>query len=505
MYQTSEVDLRTLREIYTKAFEIVIHKAQPFTIMGSYNAVNGINASENEWLLKGVLRGDLQYDGVIISDWGAVHNRAEALRASLDIMCAYAETAHTQLKEGLENGVISEKDVEESVCRIQNLHNLVQEGKKKRNALSSEERYRIALEGAEKGCVLLKNEGNLLPIKGKKIAVLGELAEKPDYVGGGAAEVLFEKPFKNLTEYIQEIAPEADVQYQWLYSHTNCTRRIAGTRVMNLKGAMALAYDSDVTVLVVGDSINQETESFDRASIKLDERLETVILNIAEITDKLVVVVEAGSAIDMSAWIDKVAAVLYTGFAGEAINEAIANILMGKTNPSGRLSETFPLCIEDTPTGKGTMNAYVDRYKEGVMVGYRHYVTKGVPVLFPFGYGLSYAEFAYNNFSVEEMGERKYRVSFDVQNVSNIAGAEVCQLYVDNIDMMVERPKRELRRFTKLYLKAGEKQRVVFDVNEDCFAYFNACYNRWHTDKGRYELVIAKDVNTPIFREKIKL
>ncbi len=503
--QTSEVDLRTLREIYTKAFEIVIQKVQPFTIMGSYNAVNGINASENEWLLRGILREELHYDGVIISDWGAVRNRAEALKASLDIMCAYEERGITELKEGLKNGVISEKDVLDSVRRIENLQELITQGKKRRKALSEEERYRVALEGAEKGCVLLKNEGNILPIKGKKIALLGELVQKPDYVGGGAAEVLFEKPFKGVDEYIKELAPDAEVEYKCLYSHTNCTMRIAGIRVMNLKGAMALAYDSDVTVLFVGDSINQETESFDRASMRLDERLETVILNIAERTDKLVVVVEAGSAIDMSAWVDKVQAIVYTGFAGEAINEAVANILMGKVNPSGRLSETFPLCIEDTPIGKGCTNAYVDRYKEGVMVGYRHYVTNNIPVLFPFGYGLSYAEFTYDNFSVEKTGARSYTISFDVQNVSEVDGAEVCQLYVDNIDMQVERPNRELRRFTKINLKASEKKRVTFEVGEDCFAYFNVCYNRWHTDKGRYELLIAKDVNTPIFCERIKV
>ena len=505
LYQTSEVDLRTLREIYTKSFEIIIQKAQPFTIMGSYNAVNGINASENEWLLRDILRKELHYDGVIISDWGAVHNRAEALKASLDIMCSYEARGFEELQKGLDSGIICEKDVDESVQRIEKLHELVEQGKSKRKALSEKERYDIALEGAKKGFVLLKNEGNILPIKGKKIALLGELVKKPDYVGGGAAEILFEKPFKGVDEYIKEMNPEIEVSYRWLYSHTNCTQRIAGIRVTDLKSAMALAYDSDVTVLFVGDSINQETESMDRVSMRLDERLENVILNIAERTEKLVVVVEAGSAIDMSAWIDKVQAVLYTGFAGEAINEAIASVLMGKTNPSGRLSETFPLCLEDTPIGKGCTNAYVDRYKEGVMVGYRHYTTKKIPVLFPFGYGLSYAEFAYDNFSVEKVGERNYTVSFDVKNVSKVDGAEVCQLYVDNIDMQVERPKRELRRFMKTYLHAGEKKRMTFELGEDCFAYFNICYNRWHTDKGRYEVLIAKDANTPIFSQRIKI
>ncbi len=504
-YQVSEVDLRTLREIYTRAFEIIINKVRPYTIMGSYNPVNGINVSENEWLLKGILRGELHYDGVIISDWGAVKNRAQALRASLDIMCSYEKRAFTELSQGLEEGIISQKDVDESVGRIGKLQTRVKEGKKLRKALSNEERYNLALEGAEKGCVLLKNEGNILPIKEKKVCFLGELVHKPDYVGGGSAEVILDTPFKGIEEYVKEISPETEVDYKWLYTHTNCTQRIAGIRTVNVKEALTAAYDSDVTVLVVGTTMNDETESIDRISIRLDERLENLILTVAEATDKLVVVVEAGSAIDMSPWIDKVSAVVYTGFAGEAINEAIANVLTGKTNPSGRLSETFPLCLEDTPIGKGCTNAYADRYSEGVMVGYRHYVTKNIPVLFPFGYGLSYSEFKYSDFTLEKTDERKYVVGFDVQNVSKIDGGEVCQLYVDNIDMQVERPKRELRRFEKVYLRAGEKKRVLFEVTEDCFAYFNTCYNCWHVDKDRYEIVVAKDANTAVHKWKVKL
>ena len=504
-YQCSEVDLRTLREIYTKAFEIIIDKVSPFTIMGAYNAVNGTNVSENEWLLKGVLRGELHYDGVIISDWGAVKNRAQALRASLDIMCAYEKRAIPELFQGLKDGIISQKDVDESVERISKLQTRIKEGKKLRKTLSNEERYKIALEGAEKGCVLLKNKGNILPIKEKIVCFLGELVDKPDYIGGGSGEVLLDEPFKGVEEYVKEISPETEVEYKWLYTHTNCTKRIAGIRTVNIKGALISVYDSDVTVLVVGTTMNDETESIDRISLRLDERLENVILTVSEATDKLVVVVESGSAIDMSPWIDKVSAVLYTGFAGEAINEAIANILMGKTNPSGRLSETFPLRLEDTPIGKGCTNPYVDRYNEGVMVGYRHYVTKHIPVLFPFGYGLSYAEFVYSNFTLDKISEQKYVVGFDVQNVSGIDGGEVCQLYIDNIDMQVERPRRELRRFEKVYLRAGEKKRVLFEITEDCFAYFNTCYNCWHIDKGRYEIMIAKDVNTPIHKWKMRV
>ena len=504
LFRTSEVDLRTFREIYTKAFEMVIQKADPYSIMCSYNPVNGINASENEWLLRGILRRELQYEGVVFSDWGAVHNHALAVKASLDIRCPYSTNSELELKDGIKKGIINEVYIDESVNRILELSDKVEKARKKRSPLDDTDRYNIALRAAESGCVLLKNENGLLPIKAKKITVLGELSESPSYAGGGSAEVVIEKKrIKSLVQCIQEINPETEIYYEKLYSRENCTHRTAGVRVFNEPKGLSLAYDSELTILIVGDTFSEETESMDRTSIKLNAHLEKLICNVAQKTKKLVVVVEAGSAIDMTAWIDKVQAVVYTGFAGEAINEALANILTGKTNPSGRLSETFPRCLEDTPIGGKLENPYADRYKEGVFVGYRHYVTNNVPVLFPFGYGLSYSTFKYSNFNVKEIKKQEYCVSFDVENISNIDGAEVCQLYVDNIDMKVERPRRELRRFDKIYLKSGEKKKVSFHLDKDCFAYFNICYNTWHVDEGRYEIIVAKDVNTDIFMKKI--
>lgn len=506
LHQTSEVDLRTLRELYTKAFEIVISKAKPCTIMCSYNPVNGINVAENEWLLNGILRGELHYEGVIVSDWGAVHERAESLKAGLDIMCPYASSAMEQLEEGLKNGLISEKNVDESVERIENLMNFLETNKDKRTPISHEERYNISLKCAEEGCVLLKNQNNLLPIReAKKIVVVGELSENPDYTGGGSAEVILKNRFKSLHQILQEKRPDIEIAYGRLYSHYNCTQRIAGVSINNIQNVLDLAYDSDVTIMLVGDSMNDETESIDRASIRLDERMEHLISCVAQRTERLIVVVEAGSSIDMSPWIDKAQAVVYTGFAGEALNEALANILLGEANPSGRLSETFPLCLEDTPTGKDFGTPFADRYKEGVLVGYRHYLTKNIPVLFPFGYGLSYSNIEYSNFSCEQLGNAKFLVSFSVTNNSEISAKEVCQLYVDNIDMKVERPKRELRRFTKVDLAPHETKTVEFELDDDCFAYFNVCYNDWWVDKGRYEIVVAKNAATPIFTKKIML
>ena len=216
-------------------------------------------------------------------------------------------------------------------------------------------------------------------------------------------------------------------------------------------------------------------------------------------------VIEAGSAVDTSPWIDKVAAVVFAGFGGESVNQAIANVLTGKVNPSGRLSETFPMCLEDTPTQREMGSPYAERYAEGVLVGYRYYTTKKIPVMFPFGYGLSYSSFSYSDFSVENLGGCKYRVSVTVKNDSDVDGHDTVQLYVKNVDMCVERPTVELRRFEKVFIPAGESRKVEFITDKDCFEYFNVCYDAWHVDAGRYELCINRDANTTVFCEKIRI
>ena len=233
--------------------------------------------------------------------------------------------------------------------------------------------------------------------------------------------------------------------------------------------------------------------------------LEDLILKISEKTENLVIVLEAGSAIDASAWIGKVKAVLYTGFAGEAINRAAADILVGQVCPSGRLSETFPVCVQDTPTGLERGDGYSERYKEGVLVGYRHYDTNKIPVQFPFGFGLSYAKFEYSNFAVDKKSAFEYEISFTVKNVSSVDGAEVAQLYVRNVDKCVERPDKELRRFEKAYLKAGEEKRISFVTDKDCFAYFSVCHGDWTAHSGRYELLVCRDANTVEYAQKIKI
>ena len=500
--QSSEVDERTLREIYVKPFEIILNQVSPYTVMCSYNPVNGINMSENEWALKGLLREKLGFNGVIISDWGSVLQRAESLKASLDIMFPFEERGMDDLNAAYEEGSITDAQIDESVQRISTLAEKVLQDRKTRKGFSEEKRREIALDAARKGMVLLKNEDNILPLKVKKIAVLGNMSA---CVGGGSAGTVLKYPPKPLAQELTEKLPNAEIKSCGLFKHGSCITTPANVCVMNVKTAYGLAYDADVTVLTVGTSEIIETESYDRTSLKLPDVLEDLILKIAEKTDNLVIVLETGSAVDVSAWIDKAKAVVYTGFAGEAIHQAVADILVGNVCPSGRLSETFPMCVEDTPTGLERGDGYSERYKEGVLVGYRHYDTKKIPVRFPFGFGLSYAKFAYSDFCVEKKSNEVYEISFTLKNVSNVDGAEVAQLYVRNVDKCVQRPEKELRRFEKVYLKAGESKRIRFITDKDCFTYFSICYGAWTVHKGRHELLICRDANTVEYVEKIKI
>ena len=502
MHQTSEVDKRTLREIYTKAFEIIIKTADPYMVMGSYNPVNGINASENKWLMDGILRKELGYGGVLVSDWEAVRDRAKALAATLDISFPADKNAEIRLKQAYESGEITDEDIDKSVERVLALNERISKNASERKTLSERERQEYSLKAAQSGIVLLKNDGDVLPIRRGKVAFIGN---DTHYVGGGSARVISKNEIRPLYAEVKDRLPKAETDNYRLFTHGSDAPDNPGIWVVDIPLAMQKAYDADVTVLTVGTDDVIETEMYDRTSLKLSPALEDIILKIASRANKLVVVLEAGSAVDMSGWIDKADAVVYSGFAGDQMNRAIADVLTGKVCPSGRLAETFPLTLEDTPTGDYLGDGYAERYAEGVFVGYRYYDSYGIPVLFPFGYGLSYAKFAYSDFNVVKKGEYEYCVSVDIKNISETDGAEVVQLYVRNIDKTVTRPEKELRRFDKIFLKAGEKKKVSFTTDKGCFAYFNVCYNAWHVDGGRYEILICRNVNETEFREKIKI
>lgn len=473
--QSSELDERTLREIYLLPFEISV-KAKPWTVMCSYNPINGVFASENKYLLKDVLRDEFGYDGVIVSDWGAVTSRYKCLKASLDLQMPFHKDSYDNLVNALEKGYITEKDVDESVQRILDMVEKAEKDKSKRKLeWTKAERHENGVKIAKEGVVLLKNN-NALPITNGKAIICTPNGFAPYSAGSGSAQVQTEYTPKALWQLLQQENGDK-VEYDW-----------AGY----LRDAYEKGIFADTIVICVNGE--DEGEGYDRERIKINLRSKHVIEKVAplrEMGKKVVVLVYAGSAIDMSEWIDDVDAVVFCGLGGECINEALAPILTGKISPSGKLAETFPISLEDTYCGEYTGDGYVEEYSDRVFVGYRYYEKYGKQVMFPFGHGLSYANFEYSNLQLEKLGETEYNVTFDITNKSNIDGKEVAQVYVKDYNSMVARPEKELKGFKKVLVKAGETVKVSIPLEYRSFAYYSPVYKKWHVENGAFEIMVG--------------
>lgn len=495
--QSSEVDERTLHEIYLPAFEKAI-EAKPWTIMCSYNRVNGIYATENRALLNDILRKRLGFEGLIVSDWGATQNAWRALTATLDLAMPGDKKLSAQLRDAYDRGIITEEEIDE---RAQKVLELIQKAKAapKKPIMTRDERHEAAYRIAQESIVLLKNEDNILPLRGGKIHVDGMFKEKAAIGGGGSAHVVSDYPDRPLAEALSaRLGDRAEML------ETEAVFDCRGFSFM-IQKIYETAYKADVTVLTIGTDKAVESEMYERTSLKLPPVLEDIILNTAAANENLVVVLEAGSAIDVSAWIDNVKALVYAPFIGEAAQEAIADVLTGKVNPSGKLAETFPLCLEDTYVGNHLGNGFWERYTDGVFVGYRYYDTAGLEVAFPFGYGLSYASFAYSDLEIAKKSELDYEVSFTVTNTSDVDGKEICQLYVRDPFSYVSRPYQELRGFDKIELAAGESRRVTIALNKRSFAYYNSMLHDWIVENGDFEILVGSSSRDIRLAKKIRI
>ena len=482
MLQAREVDERTLREIYLPAFEIAV-EAKPWTVMCSYNPVNGVYASENKWLLKDILRDEFGFDGLIVSDWNATQNPWLALKASLDLTMPERLELVDQLKEAYEKGWITEAEIDVSVERILTLVEKTQTLKGEITT-TKEQRHENAVKIAREGMTLLKNEDGILPLKSGKILVAGGYIKETPLGGGGSALAVTDYKQAPLKE---ELAKRMNGNTEIIASPTSVGVYMAH----RLKDTYTNAYHADTVVLCVGTNYVVESESYDRKSLRLNVEQEDFILETAKYNKNVVVVLHAGSAVDMSPWIDKVKAVLWAGYAGEGSQEAVADILTGKACPCGKLTETFPLCLEDTPTGAKRGNGFTERYEEGVFVGYRWYDEKEKEVLFPFGHGLSYAKFEYSDLKIEKLGETDYEVSYTVKNVSDIAAKEISQVYVKDVFSMVSRPPKELKGFDKVLLQPNESKRISVKLNARSFAYYGVCQKDWVVESGDFEILVG--------------
>lgn len=484
-HQSSEVDERTLREIYLTAFELAL-SAEPWCVMSSYNPINGVYSSENAYLLKDVLRNDFGFQGLIMSDWYGVRESSRAHKAGLDLEMPYRNEAYEELLRAYNEGRLSEDEINARVSKILEFIEKVYNSRKTRTAtLTHAERHENARKIAKEGIVLLKNEGGILPLKEGKIHVTGPGAPKVPFGGGGSSSVMTEYEMRHLGDEIKDrlkdkvtiLTDKSIVRYNG--------------KVVAANHIPYTAYGADVVVLCLGTDGSIEFEDADRTSLKLPKSMEDIILETADVNENTVVVLHSGSAIDVSAWVDKVKAILYIGYGGEAIQEAVADVLCGITCPSGKLSETFPLSLEDTPTGTYRGNGFVDRYSEGVFVGYRYYDSYKKDVAFPFGHGLSYASFEYSDISIEKESELDYTVSFNVKNTSNITAKEVSELYVKDVFSAVSRPEKELRGYEKTELLPGEEKRIRIKLNARSFAYYNVSLKKWYVENGTFEILVG--------------
>lgn len=492
-WMSMEVDERTLREIYLRAFEMAC-EANPWTVMCSYNLVNGVRMSENAKLY-GVLRNEFGFDGLIVSDWDAVKDSEASLNTGLSLEMPYNAAHQREMLAKADK--LDPIMLDECAQRVLDLADkCAEESKLRKIDMNLEDRRAVALKIEEEGIVLLKNSG-VLPMHGGKVLVTGAAARRY-YFGGGSSNVYPEREFEPLEDALRNEG--VNTEYAESVWEVNGHQANLG----NLKGAVWKAAGSDYTVLCIGEPSTCEYESEDRQQIKLSKEEETAVHALARASEKLIVVVYAGAAIDMSDWVDEADAIVWAGYGGEFVNKAVAEVLTGKVNPSGKLTETFPLSLEDVPSENAYRDEAVMVYSEGLNVGYRYFDTFDVPVLFPFGFGLSYSEFRYGNLTVGKDGEN-IKVRFEIENVSDIDGKEAAQLYVREITKEVYRPYQELKAFKKVFVKAREKAAVEFVLDRSAFAYYSVAKDRWTVKPGVFEIRVGASVSDIRLTKKIVL
>ncbi|KOP65582.1 glycosyl hydrolase family 3 [Bacillus sp. FJAT-18019] len=504
MTSDSVVDERTLREIYLASFEGAVKKAQPWTVMCAYNKVNGEFAAENEWLLTDVLKNEWGYEGFVVSDWGAVNDRVKGLAAGLELEMPSSNGEGTaQIVEAVKSGQLSEAKLDHAVERLLTVIFKAVDQRKPDTTFDPEEHHRLAREVARESMVLLKNEDGILPLKRSgKIAVIGAFAKEPRYQGSGSSQI---KPtrLEDISEEMAKLAGDAELIYAQGYD----LKEEEGNPSL-LKEALATASEASVAVVFAGLPNRYESEGFDRKHLRIPPNQVELIEAVAGVQANLVVVLSNGAPIEMP-WLNQAKGVLEAYLGGQALGGAIADLLFGEANPSGKLAETFPVRLSDNPSylffpGEG------DRveYREGLFVGYRYYDKKQLELLFPFGHGLSYTTFEYSNLTVDKKELKdsdNLRVSVDIQNTGSLPGKEIVQLYVRDSHSSVIRPDKELKGFDKVELAPGEKKTVTFELDRRSFAYYDVELGEWTVETGAFEILIGKSSKEIVLSDTVEV
>ncbi|RGH48618.1 glycosyl hydrolase [Ruminococcus sp. AM41-10BH] len=485
MSSSSEVDERTLREIYFPAFETAVKKAQPYTFMCSYNQINGTFASENKWLLTDVLRGEWGFKGYVMSDWGAVNDRVKGLEAGLELeMPASGGDNDAMIVKAVKDGALEEKILDQAVERILRIIFEYADHRKPQE-FTMEKDHEEAQHIAEESMVLLKNENHILPLKtSEKAAFIGGFARNPRFQGGGSSHI---NCFKT-TNVLDSVPCDAQVVYAEGFP---ADRDFYDKALAD--EAVKAAAEADKAVIFAGLPESFESEGYDRSHMRLPECQNRLITEILKVQPNTVIVLHNGSPVEMP-WLGEIKGLLETYLGGQAGGAAAANILYGKINPSGKLAETMPLKLSDNPSYLNFGGGEKVEYREGIFVGYRYYDTKEMDVAFPFGYGLSYTTFAYSNLklSMENPTEKDtVMVYADVTNTGKSAGKEVVQLYIRDLTGSAIRPEKELKGFEKVFLEPGETKTVTMELNKRSFAWYNTELHDWFAASGDYEILVG--------------
>ncbi len=477
----SVVDERCLHEIYLAAFENVVKNARPETVMCAYNKVNGEYCSQNGYLINDVLRGKWGFDGAVITDWGAADDRVKGLNCGLDLQMPEGDVASVAEAVG---GSLAESSLDEAALNILDL-TYAFEGRTHRNA-DYEYQHALARKVSAECTVLLKNTCGFLPfMKMDRIAVIGALADKPHFQGGGSSRV---------NAYRVESLTDALSQSGIAFDYSPAYRLDGSEDEVLLREAAALAERSEKVVLVVGLTDEDESEGFDRKDLKLPDVQRKVIDAVTSANGNVAVVLQCGAPVDTD-WIYSAKAVVLDYLGGEAEGGALASVLFGDVNPSGRLAETWPQ-TEIKTSEDYSSDAKKALYKESIFVGYRYYTTAGVPVAFPFGYGLGYSAFEWKDFSLssgEAEKNGKVTVTLTVTNTGPRDGADVVQIYVRNVEGRMFKADRELKNFCKVTLKSGQSKTVSIPLSVKSFALYDAEKHEFRVNGGKYEIIAGRN------------
>lgn len=491
MTSNSIIDERALREIYLRAFEKAVKKSQPWTVMNAYNLLNGTYCSENDWLQNKVLRNEWGFKGAVVSDWGAVNDRVAGLNAGNDLeMPSSGGVNDAKIVEAVKCGVIDETTLDE---RVDKLIDIILKGaanKKPGYKFDVKAHNLLSRQIAEQSMVLLKNDGNILPLKrveGEYVAVIGAFADNPRYQGAGSSII---NP--TMIDSGRRAFNNSPISVKFADGYDRSGKR--KNEDAYITEACNLAKNASKAVVFIGLTDDYESEGFDRSTMKLPDGHNRLVEAVSRVNDNVIVVLEGGSPVEMP-WADDVKAILNAYLGGQSVAPAIVDVLTGKANPCGKLAETYPVCLKDTPTSFRYPDSKEDvQYRESIFIGYRYYDKVERNVRFPFGFGLSYTSFEYSDIKLKKKNLTKgegAKVTFTIKNTGDVAGSEIAQVYVAKPESKIFRAPKELKGFVKIHLEPGEEKKVSVELDDRAFAFWNTATEDWCVESGEYRILVG--------------